>query len=150
MGIKRFEDIEAWQLARELTREVYALTKKPAFSRDFGLRDQIRKAAGSSMHNIAEGFDAESNSEFVRFLRYAKRSCSEVQSELYVAYDEAYITNEEFDDVYEQARRTRASIRGFINYLVRYEEGKPAGRVREACAEYDAVKEIPDPTTPEP
>ncbi len=92
MGIRRFEDIEAWQLARELTRKVYALTKKPAFSRDFGLRDQIRKAAGSSMHNIAEGFDAESNSEFVRFLRYAKRSCSEVQSELYVAYDEAYIT----------------------------------------------------------
>ena len=69
------------------------------------------------MHNIAEGFDSESNTEFVRFLRYAKRSCTEVQSELYVALDEEYITCDEFSDVYEQARRTRAAVRGFINYL---------------------------------
>ena len=74
------------------------------------------------MHNIAEGFDAESNSEFIRFLRYAKRSCSEVQSELYIGLDEDYITQEEFTDTYEQARRTRAAIRGFINYLVKYQK----------------------------
>ena len=65
MKIKRFEDIEAWQLARRLTRKVYCLTKKPEFSRDLGLRGQIQDAAGSSMHNIAEGFDSESNAEFV-------------------------------------------------------------------------------------
>ena len=69
------------------------------------------------MHNIAEGFDSESNAEFIRFLRYAKRSCTEVQSELYVALDEEYISPNEFKDVYEQAGRTRAAIRGFINYL---------------------------------
>lgn len=125
MKIERFEDIEAWQLARELTRKVYSLTAKSEFSRDYGLKDQIQKAAGSSMHNIAEGFDAESNPEFMRFLRYAKRSCSEVQSELYIAKDENYISSEDFQDVYEQAGRTRAAIRGFINYLKKYEAGKP-------------------------
>ncbi len=73
------------------------------------------------MHNIAEGFDAETNAEFIRFLRYSKRSCTEVQSELYVALDEAYISQAEFDDVYEQARRTRAAVRGFINYLKQHD-----------------------------
>jgi four helix bundle protein len=122
MKIKRFEDIEAWQLARKLTQMIYRLTKKPSFAKDYGLKGQIETAAGSSMHNIAEGFDAETNMEFIRFLRYAKRSCTEVQSELYVALDEGYISIEEFKEAYEQARRTRAAIRGFINYLKKYEE----------------------------
>ena len=86
----------AWQLARELTGRVYGLTRKPGFAKDFGLKKQVQDAAGSSMHNIAEGFDSETNSEFVRFLRYAKRSCSEVQSELYVALDQQYITKAGF------------------------------------------------------
>ena len=120
MKIERFEDIEAWQLARELTRKVYGLTKKTKFARDFGLKGQIQDAAGSSMHNIAEGFDSETNPEFVRFLRYAKRSCTEVQSELYVALDQQYITNVEFQGVYDHTGRTRAAIRGFITYLVAY------------------------------
>ncbi len=128
MKIERFEDIEAWQLARELTRKVYCLARKPRFANDYGLKKQIQDAAGSSMHNIAEGFDSETNAEFVRFLRYAKRSCSEVQSELYVALDEGYISADEFKDVYEQARRTRAAIRGFINYLKRYEDRKVTNR----------------------
>ena len=80
------------------------------------------------MHNIAEGFDAETNAEFIRFLRYAKRSCTEVQSELYVALDEEYIDTNEFKNVYEQATRTRAAIRGFINYLKKYEERKATNR----------------------
>ena len=122
MRIERFEDIEAWQLARELTRKVYCLTKKTKFARDFGLKKQIQDAAGSSMHNIAEGFDSETNAEFVRFLRYAKRSCTEVQSELYVALDQQYITNTEFQDVYDHAGRTRAAIRGFIKSLLAYEQ----------------------------
>jgi four helix bundle protein len=91
MKIERFEDIEAWQLARELTQKVYRLTKKPRLSKDYGLKQQMQEAAGSAMHNIAEGFDSETNAEFIRFLRYAKRSCTEVQSELYVALDEEYI-----------------------------------------------------------
>ncbi|WP_319525233.1 four helix bundle protein [uncultured Desulfosarcina sp.] len=134
MRIKRFEDIEAWQLARALARKVYALTKKAEFARDFGLKKQIQTAAGSSMHNIAEGFDSETNNEFVRFLRYAKRSCSEVQSELYMAVDQQYITKVEFQDVYDHAGRTRAAIRGFINYLLAYEKDRP--------------KENPEPINP--
>ena len=128
MRIDRFEDIEAWQLARELARKVYRLTKKPRFAKDFGLKRQIQDAAGSSMHNIAEGFDSETNKEFIRFLRYAKRSCTEVQSELYLALDEEYISPSEFKDVYEQARRTRAAVRGFINYLKKYEEIRATNR----------------------
>jgi four helix bundle protein len=124
MKIENFEDVEAWQLARELTRKVYQLTKRQRFGKNFGLRDQIQEAAGSSMHNIAEGFDSETNAEFIRFLRYAKRSCSEVQSELYIALDEQYISQDEFRDVYEQARCTRAAIRGFIDYLKKYQSCK--------------------------
>ena len=105
MKIERFEDIEACQLARELTRKVYRLTKKPGFAKDYGLKKQIHDAAGSSMHNIAEGFDSETNPEFIRFLRYAKRSCTEVQGELYVALDEKYISSGEFKYTYELHRR---------------------------------------------
>jgi len=124
MRIERFEDIEAWQLARELTRKVYDLTKMGKFALDFGLKRQIQNAAGSSMHNIAEGFDSETNREFIRFLRYAKRSCTEVQSQLYVALDQHYITETEFRDVYDHAGRTRAAIRGFIKYLLSYAQSK--------------------------
>jgi len=113
MKIERFEDIEAWQLGSEFTQKVYRLTKKPGFARDYGLKRQIQDAAGSSMHNIAEGFDSETNAEFIRFLRYSKRSCTEVQSELYTAVDEEYVSPGEFKDVYEQARQTRAAVRGF-------------------------------------
>jgi four helix bundle protein len=124
MKIKQFEDIEAWQLARKLTQNVYRMTRKTRFARDYELKGQIQSAAGSSMHNIAEGFDSETNNEFIRFLRYAKRSCTEVQSELYVALDEEYISPDEFKDVYEQARQTRAAVHGFIKYLKQYEERK--------------------------
>jgi four helix bundle protein len=122
MKIERFDKLEAWQLARELTKKVYSLTQKDRFARDFNLKNQIQRAAGSSMHNIAEGFDAETNSELLRFLRYAKRSCSEVQSELYVAVDQKYISESEFKDAYDHASRTRATIRGFIRYLLNHEK----------------------------
>lgn len=120
MKIERFEDIEAWKLARKLTNKVYALTRKGDFSLDFELRDQIRAAAGSAMNNVAEGFDADSTAEFIRFLRYTKRSCSEVQSELYIALDELYISKDEFQEVYDLAGETRACTKGFIKYLQRY------------------------------
>jgi len=124
MKIERFEDIEAWQLARQLAGKVYSLTRKTDFARDLGLKGQIQDAVGSSMHNIAEGFDAESNREFIRFLRYAKRSCTEVQSELYASLDQNYITKAEFQDCYDHAARTRAAIRGFIKYLLSYKKGR--------------------------
>lgn len=126
MKIQKFEEIKAWQLARKLTRKVYSLTKKPRFSEDYGLKNQIRNAAGSSMHNTAEGFDSESNPEFLRFLRYSKLSCTEVQSELYVALDEEYISPKEFQETYDLAGETRAAIKRFINYLKEYEDSKTA------------------------
>jgi four helix bundle protein len=132
MKIERFEEIEAWKLARELTKKVYALTGKEKFTRDFDLKRQIQSAAGSSMHNIAEGYDSETNAEFLRFLRYAKRSCTEVQSELYVALDQKYISEAEFQDVYDHAGRTRARIRGFIKYLLDYEQKSKKEKTKQA------------------
>ena len=117
--VKRFEDIQAWQEARALVKQVYALTSKDPFSKDFGLRDQIRRAAVSTMTNIAEGFDCESKAEFARFLGYARRSAVEVQSLLYAALDVDYIGKVEFDLYYEQARKTKALIGGFKHSLTK-------------------------------
>ena len=110
--IKRFEDIKAWQEARKLTREIYSITQVGAFARDFGLRDQIQRASVSVMTNIAEGFDCESNTDFARFLGYARRSAVEVQSLLYTASDNGYIDKETFIACYEQSEKTKALIGG--------------------------------------
>ncbi len=118
MKIERFEDIEGWQIGRELTRRIYAATSRGGFAKDYGLKDQIQRASGSVMHNVAEGFDGGSNAEFAKFLRYAQRSCTEVQSELYVALDQSYLTQQEFSELYELAQHARAKIGGFIKYLV--------------------------------
>jgi four helix bundle protein len=117
--IERFEDVKAWQAARGLANQVYEVTGAGDFARDFGLRDQIRRAAGSVMHNIAEGFEAGSDPEFIRFLKYARRSASEVQSELYLAADCHYISPEQFQTLYDQATQTKMIINGFISYLVK-------------------------------
>jgi len=143
MKIERFEDIKAWQLARALARKIYCLTRKGEFARDFGLKGQIQKAAGSSMHNIAEGFDSGSNTEFNRFLRYAERSCTEVQSELYLALDLEYISMPEFQDAYDHARDTRAAIRGFIKYL-------SLCRARKTTCGAPSASPNPDPPNQKP
>ena len=127
MKITHFEDIAAWQDARELARQVYSRTRCGDFARDFGLRDQIQRAAGSAMHNIAEGFDSGSDTEFVRFLRYAQRSCTEVQSELYVALDQKYVTEQQFQALFDQATKTRSKIGGFIKYLLSSTRDKGLG-----------------------
>lgn len=116
-SIRKFEEIEGWQYARILTREIYSLTHRANFAKDWGLKDQITRAAGSVMHNIAEGYDAGSNPEFIRFLGYAQRSCTEVQSELYIALDQEYLTENEFNDLYLLAGKTNAKIGGLIIYL---------------------------------
>ena len=120
MKITKFEDIESWQMGRELTREIYAITRKEEFARDYGLTDQIRRASGSVMHNIAEGFDGGSNAEFIKFLRYAQRSCAEIQSELYVALDQGYVSAEVFAGLYEMAGKARSKLGAFIKYLIEY------------------------------
>ncbi len=117
MKIERFEDIQAWQEARVLANLVYDATDAGAFAKDFGLRNQIREAAGSVMHNIAEGFEDGSDAEFMRFLKYARRSASEVQSEAYLALDRYYITPEQFQTVYAQGTKTKKLINAFIAYL---------------------------------
>ena len=122
MGITRFEDIHAWQVARELCRRVYELSREGSFSRDFGLRDQIRRAATSVMANIAEGFDSRSNPEFVQFLHYALRSASELQSHLYVAHDQGYVSQAEFARLYEDAFKGKSMIVSFIQYLRTHEK----------------------------
>ena len=132
MKIVRFEDIDAWQDARELARQVYSRTRCGDFSKDFGLRDQIQRAAGSAMHNIAEGFDSGSDIEFVRFLRYAQRSCTEVQSELYVALDQKYFTDRQFQELFDHAGKTRSKIGGFIRYLLSSTKDGPRQRTKDA------------------
>lgn len=115
--IQRFEDIQAWQEARILVKMVYSLTNKESFSKDFGMRDQIRRASVSVMANIAEGFDCESKVEFARFLGIARRSAVEVQSILYAALDVGYINNDEFNLHYEQARKAKALAGAFKRSL---------------------------------
>ena len=116
-AIERFEDIQAWQAARKLTRTVYAVSSRGTFARDFRLRDQIHGSAISVMSNIAEGFDARTDREFIRFLGYARRSATELQSQLYIAIDQNYINQERFDHIYAQATKTKRLIGGFIRYL---------------------------------
>lgn len=99
MKVDRFEDLFAWQKARELTRQIYLLSRQGHFSKDFGLRDQIQRASVSIMSNLAEGFERGSKSEFHQFIVIAKASCAEVCSQLYVAMDVGYITKEEFNYV---------------------------------------------------
>ena len=115
--ITRFEDIQAWQEARVLSKQIYHLSSVGAFAKDYGVRDQIQRATISIMANIAEGFDCESNIEFGRFLGYARRSAAEVQSLLYAAYDLGYINEVNFRECFDQAVKTKALIGGFIHFL---------------------------------
>lgn len=115
--IEKFEDIESWKLAREATRLIYEASSAGEFSRDFALRDQIRRAAISTMSNIAEGFEREGNKEFLSFLSIAKGSCAEVRAQLYVALDRRYITPEQFAETYGKLDETGRVIGGFMRYL---------------------------------
>jgi four helix bundle protein len=115
--IERFEDIEAWQKARELTRQIYDASNDGPFARDFGLRDQIRRASVSIMSNIAEGFERGTNKEFIQFLYIAKGSSGEVRSQLYVAFDLGYIDKNTFETIRSELLSISRQISGFIQYL---------------------------------
>lgn len=103
MGVQRFEDLQAWHKARELVVVIYAMTQEGAFARDFGLRDQIRRATVSIMSNLAEGFERGTRPDFHRFVVIAKASCAEVRSQLYVAFDVGYITEQQLSQSMKQA-----------------------------------------------
>ena len=116
-SIKRFEEILDWQKAKELVREVYKVCAIGRFSRDFGLKDQICRAAVASMSNIAEGFGRRSGKDFAHFLDIARGSALEVQSLLYVARDLNYIDEPDFSRLYRIAEETISLIAGFTGYL---------------------------------
>ncbi len=115
--IKRFEEIKAWQEARELVRLVYSMTGQGGLTRDFGLKDQLRRAAVSVGSNIAEGFARSGNKEFARFLWIARGSAAEVQSQAYTAKDIGYFSEEQFVKVYDKAESCSILIYNFLKAL---------------------------------
>ena len=122
-SIKRFEDVEAWKKGRELTQRIYQITSQTKFTRDYTLRDQIRRAAISITSNIAEGFDRGGNREFVQFLAIARGSASELKSQIYTALDVGYVDQKEFAELYQLAHSVVLLIGGFIKYLQQSELG---------------------------
>jgi len=115
--ISRFEEIEAWKNARELTKQIYQLSAIGAFSRDFGLKDQIRRAAVSIMSNIAEGFGSQTQALFIKYLGVAKASAGELRSQLYVALDLGYISPEDLENTISLAEKVSRQIFRFVKYL---------------------------------
>lgn len=115
--IEKFEDIEAWKLMRKLTKEIYSITQSGDFARDFGLRDQIRRAAVSVMSNIAEGYERNGNREFLQFLSQAKGSIGEIKAQLYVAMDVGFISNIDFERLFNDATKVGQLIGGLMKYL---------------------------------
>lgn len=133
-GITRFEEIEAWKTARQLTNLVYSLSNQTGFNRDFGLRDQIRRASVSVMSNIAEGFESRTDVQFINFLGFAKASAGEVRAQLYVGLDQSYISEDQFKEVYALTQTSARQIAKFIAYL---EANPRKRRTSDDDAEYE-------------
>lgn len=114
---KRFEDIEAWQKARELVNLLYNITNTGKFKSDYSLKDQINRASLSIMLNIAEGFGRRSNKEFINFLVMSHGSTSEIQSAMYAAIDRKHIDSETFNNIYSKCTEISKMIMGLIKYL---------------------------------
>ena len=132
--IIRFEEIEAWKTARELTRMVYSLTEQGSFARDYGLKNQIQRAAVSVMSNIAEGFESRTQAQFLDYLGHAKASAGEVRCQLYVALDLQYMPEEQFNKVFDLADKSSRQIARFMNYLETHPQSR---RVRDEASEYE-------------
>ncbi|HEX8737555.1 MAG TPA: four helix bundle protein [Pyrinomonadaceae bacterium] len=115
--IEKFEDLEAWKTARKATKEVYEVSSREQFSRDFALVNQMRRASISVLSNIAEGFERGGDKEFLQFLSIAKGSCGEVRAQLYVALDQNYIDDEKFKQISEELSETSRIISGLMKYL---------------------------------
>ena len=124
MKINKFEDLGIWKLALKITKEIYDLTSKREFSKDFGLRDQIRRAIISVSSNIVEGFEKSNNNEFIRFLKISKGSVGETRNQLYIALSVGYITKEEFDKTNNNLEDLAGQVGGFIQYLERKRKNK--------------------------
>ena len=133
-GITRFEEIEAWKASRQLTNMIYKLTEEGQFARDYGLKDQIRRASVSIMSNIAEGFESRTDIQFINFLGMARASAGEVRAQLYVALDQRYIADEQFKETYALAEICARQISRFISYL---ESNPRKRRVSDDEADYE-------------
>jgi four helix bundle protein len=118
--VQQFEDLHVWQDARILVREIYQVTKQRVFRRDFGLRDQITRAATSRMSNIAEGFERGTRKDFIRFLNMAKGSNGEARSQLYIALDQEYVEQKTFEDLRQSVLALSRRLAKFIAYLEKY------------------------------
>lgn len=116
--VSKFEELVVWQMGREITKEIYGITSIIG-QRDFGFCDQVRRASVSIMNNVAEGYERGSNKDFAKFLFIARGSCGEVRSMLYVALDQRYVGQEDFDRVGAQCRQCSAAIWGLIKSLSR-------------------------------
>jgi four helix bundle protein len=117
MKIKKFEDLESWKKARRLTNTIYEATAAGSFTRDFGLKDQIRRASISILSNIAEGFERGGDKEFLQFLAVAKGSCGEVRAQLYIAMDQGYLSKDLFERLFNDASEIGRLISGLMKYL---------------------------------
>ncbi len=122
--VERFEDLIGWQKARELTKQIYSITSNGAFAKDFGLKDQIRRASVSIMSNLAEGFDRGGRAEFHQFVVIAKGSCAEVRSQMYVALDVEYITQKQFDHFYNMTIEISRILGGLRSSLQKQRDKK--------------------------
>ena len=117
MRIKKFEDLESWKKARQLTNKIYEATAEGSFTRDFGLKDQIRRASISILSNIAEGFERGGDKEFLQFLAVSKGSCGEVRAQLYIAVDQGYLSQDSFERLFNSANEIGRLISGLMKYL---------------------------------
>jgi four helix bundle protein len=126
--VRRFEDLDVWQTARQLANHIYDCTSTGPFAKDFGLRDQIQRAAVSVMSNIAEGVNNRTQRIFIDLLGRARGSAAEVQSQLYLAQDQGYIADKQMQEGYNLAGRAARQIYTFIRYL---ESNPNAGRAEE-------------------
>ncbi len=133
-GITRFEEIEAWKTARQLTNLIYAFGNQAGFNRDFGLRDQIRRASVSVMSNIAEGFESRTDIQFINYLGMARASAGEARAQLYVALDQTYIAEGQFKEAYSLAETCARQTAKFIAYL---EANPRKRRISDDEADYE-------------
>ena len=132
--ITRFEEIEAWKTARELTRMIYALTELGKFSKDFGLKNQIQRVSVSVMSNIAEGFESRTQAQFLEHLGRSKASAGEVRCQLYIALDLKYLTQAQFNQVFDLADKSSRQIARFMDYLETHHRSR---RVRDEDSEHE-------------
>jgi four helix bundle protein len=122
--IERFEDLEVWQTSMKLCADIYKITNSELFSKDFGLKDQIRRSAVSVPSNVSEGYERDSKRQFMYFLVIAKGSCGELRTQLRIARDLNYIEETVYSEINDKCISTSKQLKGFINYLSTYKEKK--------------------------